>query len=157
MIHFSNVVRVKSKITARNEGQVSLLAKKNGHKSASICANDGNINDELDSVNMSVKKIISENHNEESKKRVSDFRDYPPPGTVYPRSQSRVTSDITTGGEIDGSVGSIMCCSDKIAKWNALGKCCSHCYFYHYYQICLLTPLFLQFLFTKSLTLSIFE
>ena len=82
-----------------------------------------------------------------------DCRDDPPPGTVYPRTQNRVTSDraqnrVTSDspkgcgreekeaeaeeGEEEEAVGvgSIMSCSDKIAKWNALGTVgVSMCYY----------------------------
>lgn len=71
------------------------------------------------------KNEKNENCNRGLDKRVLDCRDDPPPGTVYPRSQNRVTSDSPKGcgrGEEEGeAVGSIMSCSDKIAKWNALG------------------------------------
>ena len=78
-----------------------------------------------------------------------DCRDDPPPGTVYPRSQNRVTSDRAQNRVTSDSpkwcgreeeeeeaeeeavgVGSIMSCSDKIAKWNALGTVgISICYY----------------------------
>ena len=142
-------------ITARNEGQVSLLAKKNGHTSISTCTYSDDSNSKLKSTGLSIKvdkkeKIEKcENYKKGSDKRVMDCRDDPPPGTVYPRSQNRVTSDRAQNRVTSDSpkgcgreeeeeeaeeeavgVGSIMSCSDKIAKWNALGTVgISICYY----------------------------
>ena len=140
-------------ITARHEGQVSLLAKKNGHTSVSSSTYNDDSDSEFKSIKVPPKNrkqeenLSSENNsknksnesnqssdknknsegndksnNEDSEKRVLDIRDDPPPGTVYPLPQNRVRKEIPEGGGVDGSVGSIMCCSDKIAKWNAIGQ-----------------------------------
>lgn len=141
-------------ISARNEGQVSLLAKKNGHTSATttctynddidsefrskkvplkntkqeeIVNNENNANNKSNEINQNSDKNKNnkgnDDNNEGSEKRVLDCRDDPPPGTVYPLAQNRARKEIPKGGGVcgDGSVGSIMCCSDKIAKWNAIG------------------------------------
>jgi hypothetical protein len=133
-------VLLHGQITARNEGQVSLLAKKNGHTSATTtCTHDDDIDSEFISIKEPLKNIklegnvnneniendgtidMNAKNDEDSEKRVFDLRDDPPPGTVYPLAQNRVRKEIPKGGGVDGSVGSVMCCSDKIAKWNAIG------------------------------------
>lgn len=110
------------------------MAKKNGHTSATSSTYDDNIDSESQSVKVSLKSAKHEENGsiektenrkcdkEDSEKRVLDCRDDPPPGTVYPLPQNRVRKEVPKGGWVEGAVGSVMCCSDKIAKWNAIGS-----------------------------------
>ena len=130
-------------LTAKDAGQISLLVKRNSNHSVASCNNNKlEINNDSRLACKGCEVHDSEDNLTGNKSAAgvsrTDPRDDPPPGTDYPRIRSVQTigtglrkkgvngqdQDLGSGSAPElrlRGAGCVMSCSDKIAKWNALG------------------------------------